>query len=213
MSQKLNYKNANEAFQSYLLFFRNHGGVPFSNTQATFNQSFAITNPASFIISDRERKWNHRYAEREFAWYESGDRSVKDMKKYAPTWDKMHDGDEQVWSNYGWWWDYNNQLDKVIKLLIDDRSTRRAVVVHYNPDYIDSFKHDTPCNLVLNFWIYAGKLNLTVFARSIDLWFGFCNDQYCFYRLMEKVAKILGNVSIGEMHWFITNFHLYNDKL
>ncbi|NDD98173.1 MAG: hypothetical protein EBZ93_11870, partial [Actinobacteria bacterium] len=65
-----------------------------------------------------------------------------------------------------------------------------------------------PCNDVLNFYIKDDKLHLTVFARSIDLWFGFVNDQYTFAKLMEYVsAKV--KYPIGQMHWFITNCHLY----
>ena len=52
------------------------------------------------------------------------------------------------------------------------------------------------------------KLHLTVFARSIDLVFGFCNDQYTFAKLMEHVSKKTG-YAVGEMHWFITNLHIY----
>jgi len=191
---------------------RNGASLPFSNTQAMFNQSFVITAPEEVIIKHHERKWSLAYAQREWEWYESGDRSVSKMKKFAPIWDKMHGGDEKVWSNYGWWWKLNDQFDKMVRLLLEDRSTRRAILVHYDPQLIDSFVHDTPCNVVLNFWIYAGQLQLTIFARSIDLWYGFCNDQFCFSMLMQKVAK-LTDTKVGEMHWFITNFHLYNDKL
>ena len=73
---------------------------------------------------------------------------------------------------------------------------------------MDRYKYDTPCNDVLNFYIKDGKLELTVFARSIDLVFGFCNDQYTFAKLMEYVSEQTG-YPVGAMHWFITNLHIY----
>lgn len=205
------FDTATKAFEYYELMIKAKG-LPFDNTKALFNESFVLTDPVNLNIATKHRKWSLNYANREWDWYKSGDRSIKKIKDYAPIWDKMHDGDELVWSNYGWWWQQNEQLSKIIKLIRDNPRTRRAIVVHYNPWLLDSFTHDTPCNVVLNFWVYCGKLNLTVFARSIDLWYGFCNDQFCFSRLMDQVASAT-ELQLGEMHWFITNFHLYNDRL
>ena len=33
---------------------------------------------------------------------------------------------------------------------------------------------------------------MCVVMRSNDLWFGFCNDQYCFSKLQELVADTTG---------------------
>jgi thymidylate synthase len=96
----------------------------------------------------------------------------------------------------------------MIEELKANAESRRAILVHYGIFELDRYKYDTPCNLVLNFYIKDGSLYLTVFARSIDLWFGFGNDQYCFSKLMEQVAKEL-KTKVGTMHWFITNLHLY----
>lgn len=208
MSEKLIFQSSNDVFTSFKKLIRNTG-EPFSDTKALFNVSFEIIDPTDWIIIDPERKWSSSYAKREWEWYQSGDRSVAEIKKHAPIWDKMHDGNNKVWSNYGWWWKKNGQLARIIWFLRHDPNTRRAVLVHYDPNEMHKFEKDTPCNLVLNFWILNGKLNLTIFARSIDLWYGFCNDQFCFAKLMENVASKT-NTEIGSMHWFITNLHLYN---
>ena len=47
-----------------------------------------------------------------------------------------------------------------------------------------------------------------MFARSIDLVYGWCNDQYTFAKLMEKVSSEL-KIPVGAMHWHITNLHIY----
>jgi thymidylate synthase len=120
----------------------------------------------------------------------------------------MVDGTTEVNSNYGYFWNKNYQLSRVIQELKTNKETRRAIVVHYDINELDRYKHDTPCNDVLNFYIKDDKLHLTVFARSIDLVFGFCNDQYTFAKLMEMVAFQL-DIPVGEMHWMVTNLHIY----
>ena len=120
----------------------------------------------------------------------------------------MIPGTTEVNSNYGYFWNYNQQLKKVINELKLNKETRRAIVVHYLVQDIDRYKYDTPCNDVLDFYIKDDKLHLTVFARSIDLVFGFCNDQYTFAKLLESVSEKTGYPA-GSMHWFITNLHVY----
>jgi len=53
---------------------------------------------------------------------------------------------------------------------------------------------------------------MCVVMRSNDLWYGFCNDQYCFSKLMELVSKRIG-IEIGYYYHFVQNFHLYNKFL
>ena len=120
----------------------------------------------------------------------------------------MVPGTTEVNSNYGYFWNYNDQLKRVIQDLKSNPETRRAIVVHYILHELDRYKYDTPCNDVLNFYVKNNRLHLTVFARSIDLVFGFSNDQYTFAKLMEKVALETG-YEIGQMHWAITNLHVY----
>ena len=58
----------------------------------------------------------------------------------------------------------------------------------------------------------TSKLNMAVVMRSNDLWFGFCNDQYCFANLQMLVAYELG-IECGEYYHYAHNLHLYNNKL
>jgi len=48
--------------------------------------------------------------------------------------------------------------------------------------------------------------------RSNDLWYGFCNDQYCFSMMQQMVADRL-NLPVGTYYHFANNLHLYNNKL
>jgi len=203
------YKNPTEAFELLYNDIMSQG-EDFAGTKAKFNQSFTIDNPLDKVITTPKRKFNQDYADFEWDWYIKGDRDASEISERAKMWKQMMiPGTTKVNSNYGYFWKYNNQLNKVIDELKRNKDTRRAIIVHYILHEIDQYKYDTPCNDVLNFYIKDGKLELTVFARSIDLWFGFCNDQYTFAKLMELVSEKTG-YPVGQMHWFITNLHVYS---
>lgn len=202
------YPTPTSAFEN-LFHYIIDKGEDFANTKAIFNASVTIQNPSDKVITTPRRKFNQDYAEYEWDWYLKGDRDAKEIAARAKMWNQMMiPGTTEVNSNYGYFWNYNNQLNKVIDELKRNKETRRAIVVHYILHEIDRYKYDTPCNDVLNFYIKDDKLHLTVFARSIDLVFGFCNDQYTFAKLMEYVSLKTG-YEIGQMHWFITNLHVY----
>jgi thymidylate synthase len=202
------YKNATEAFESLYSDIMK-SGEDFANTKAVFNASFTLDNVSEKVITTPKRKFKEEYAEYEYNWYKAGNRDATAIAEMAKIWKSMMAPDSvEVVSNYGFFWKKNNQLDRCIEELNRNRETRRAVVLHYDIDELDKYKWDTPCNIALNFTIKNNKLHLTVFARSIDLVFGFCNDQYTFARLMEEIAPKV-NCELGEMHFFITNLHIY----
>jgi thymidylate synthase len=204
----MTYNNPTEAFEFLYQDIMNQG-EDFANTKAIFNASFTILNPLDKVIKTPERKFNQDYAEYEWCWYRNGNRDAKEIAERAKIWKQMMvPGTTEVNSNYGYFWKYNNQLSRVINDLKLNKETRRAIVVHYILHELDRYKYDTPCNDVLNFYVKDDKLHLTVFARSIDLVFGFCNDQYTFAKLMEYVSSKTG-YAVGEMHWFVTNLHIY----
>ena len=203
-----NYDNANQAFKSAYEYINAYGEY-FGGTKAVFNASFTLLDPLDNVITNSVRKFNEDYAKYEWEWYLSGNRDASEISERAKIWKQMFVGDTtEVNSNYGYFWNYNNQLERMIEELRTNPRSRRGIIVHYDINELDRYKYDTPCNNVLNFYVQDDFLELTVFARSIDLWFGFCNDQYCFSNLMKLVADRL-NLKVGKMHFFITNFHIY----
>ena len=202
------YKNATEAFEVLFVDIM-QTNEDFAGTKAIFNEVFTLENPSDKVVTTPQRKFNEDYAEYEWNWYLKGDRDASEIGDRAKIWKQMMvEGTTEVNSNYGYFWNKNYQLSRVVQELRTNKETRRAIVVHYDINELDRYKYDTPCNDVLNFYIKDDKLHLTVFARSIDLVFGFCNDQYTFAKLMEMVAFQL-DIAVGEMPWMITNLHIY----
>ena len=214
---KTRFYNADSAF-SYFLNEIRCNGVEFGDTKALFNVGFTIEHPTDMMILNGERQWNREYADSEWQWYLSGDRNINKLGdiygKIPPIWKRMADKDGNVNSNYGWQWKRNEQLDNVIAMLESNPDTRQAAISIYDAKEINDghYQNDTPCTYAVQFTILNNKLNMAVVMRSNDLWFGFCNDQYCFANLQMLVAYELG-IDCGEYYHYAHNLHLYNYKL
>ena len=213
----LKFKTANDAFHN--LYWRiKADGVNFADTKALFNVGFEIQHPAANAIvnSTVKRNWSIEYAEAEWQWYLSGDRNISRLGKLygkvPAIWKRMADAEGNVNSNYGWQWNRNGQLDKVIGQLQNNPDTRQAAISIYDGKEMQDYSYDTPCTYAVQFTILNNKLNMSVVMRSNDLWYGFCNDQYQFSNLQKLVAHETG-YDVGTYYHFAHNLHLYNDKL
>lgn len=209
---KQEFRTADDAFY-YLYKEIDEKGIDYGNgTKALLNIGFKILEPWNRRINSRN--WSLLYAEREWEWYLSKNRSVEQLKKHAPIWDRMHSGDNIVNSNYGYQWSRNNQLEKTVDQLLKDRYTRQAWITIFDGKEKDEQKFDTPCTLNIGFKIIDQAVCMTVIMRSNDLWYGFCNDQYCFSKLQESVVDHLNSFSQDRFHmgWyyhFAHDMHLY----
>ena len=209
------FRNANEAYE-YLHDRIIQDGVDFAGTKALFNVGFYITDSMDNKIINRERNWKQNYAEAEWQWYLSGNRNISELGKLygkiPEIWKRMADDKGNVNSNYGWQWKRNAQLDMVIETLRQNPETRQAAISIYDGKEITDYAHDTPCTYAVQFTIVHNRLDMCVTMRSNDLWYGFCNDQYCFSMLQGLVAHELG-IETGVYYHFAHNMHLYNDKI
>ena len=209
------FRNANEAYEYVHDQILQHG-VDFAGTKALFNVGFYITDPMDNRIINKERNWKEEYALAEWQWYLSGDRNIAKLGelygKVPEIWKRMADKHGNVNSNYGWQWERTSQLDIVIQTLKDNPKTRQAAISIYDAKEISDYTNDTPCTYAVQFTILHGRLDMCVTMRSNDLWYGFCNDQYCFSELQRLVSTQL-NVEPGTYYHFAHNMHLYNDKI
>jgi thymidylate synthase len=206
--------NANEAFE-YTLKLLKETKIKHDNTHALFNYGFTIKNPLDNKITNKERLWNEIYAKREWNWYLSKNPNVLELAKKAKIWLNHMDSSGNVNSNYGAQINRNNQLDIIIDQIKRKQSNRHAWLTIYDgkekkssPYTNNGYEKDTPCTLNIGFQFYNNKLNMSVLMRSNDIWFGFCNDQYCFSKIHELVCLETG-LDIGEYYHYAANMHLY----
>ena len=209
------FYNANEAFEYFYKRISKHG-IKFADTRALFNIGFTLHKPKFNTIIDSKRKWNKDYAEAEWQWYLSGMPNIKMLgeiyAKIPPIWERMANEEGYVNSNYGYQWERNGQLDYVVDKLKNHKHTRHAAISIYDAKEHDKFAKDTPCTYAVQFTNVENRLNMCVTMRSNDLWYGFCNDQYCFSKLQELVCKETG-LKMGTYFHFAHNLHIYSDKL
>jgi len=215
------FKTANEAFHYLMPYIVEHG-IDFDNTRALFNVGFLIEDPHwCHSITNRngvKRDFNLKYAKAEWQWYLTGLPNVKMLGeiygKVPKIWQRMANEEGYVNSNYGYQWErgdsHTSQLDNVISLLRNNPNTRQAVISIYDGKEHQDYKLDTPCTYAIQFTILNNKLNMCVTMRSNDLWYGFCNDQYCFSMLQQLVADKL-DIPVGTYYHFAHNLHLYNN--
>ncbi len=212
---KNTFETANEAYE----YMHNEiitNGIDFAGTKALFNIGFTIENPTNKVITNKERNWNEEYAAAEWAWYLSGDPRVTTLGKLygkiPAIWKNMADKNGEVNSNYGYQWRRNDQLENVINILEHGFDTRQAAISIYDGKEMNKYEFDTPCTYAIQFTVVQSKLYMSVYMRSNDLWYGFCNDQYQFASLQEMVAERL-NLPVGTYYHHAHNLHLYNDKI
>ena len=215
INMKTRFNNANEAYE-YLLDKLIINGQDFDNTKTLFNLGFNILNPLDNIITNKERAWKKEYAEAEWQWYLSGNKNIDKLGQIygsiPPIWENMTDSERCVNSNYGYQWQRNHQLDYIIGKLKDNPNTRHAAITIYDGKEHNKYRKDTPCTYAVQFTIFKNVLNMSVMMRSNDIWYGFCNDQYCFSMLQKTVADRLC-IDVGSYFHFAHNFHIYNNKL
>lgn len=173
------------------------------------NAITVIEDPTRCIMRNKIRKMPIRYAIGEMLWYLSGKNELKPIQLYTDNWNRMSDDNVHVNSNYGYCIKYKygfDQWEYVRSLLSDAPETRQAVMHIKEPNNTPS--KDVNCTVVLQFLMRQGKLNLTVYMRSNDLWLGFPFDVFQFANMQILMAMELG-VDLGTYTHIAGSLHLY----
>ena len=160
-----------------------------------------------------------RYMVGELLWYLSGKRDLKAIQLYTDAWNRMSDDEATVNSNYGdriqyAFCEYSgstfNQLKMVEELLSKDPNSRQAVIhIKQARNLIAYPTKDVNCTVCLQFFIREGKLYMTTYMRSNDLWMGFPNDVFQFTCIQIYLAMRLG-VKLGSYTHIAGSLHLYD---
>ena len=201
------FTSAQDAFEFYYDSIMENG-YDCNNTKVLHNVGFEIIRPEKNEINTPWRKWSKDYADYEWDWYMSANPNAEEISQRAKIWRNLMDDNGNVNSNYGYQWNRNDQLNKVIELLRKDNTTRRASLSLYDGKEIDLYEKDTICTYAINFYIRDNELSMQVMMRSNDLVYGFCNDQYCFSKLQMYVADKLG-LKLGNYFHYVCNLHIY----
>ena len=211
-NRTINVKTANDAFKYWYEALTTDMNKESSRdgdvVGEIINATTVIEDPTRNICS-HIRNMSMRYAIGEMLWYMSGNNNLKAIQNITNAWNRMSDDGETVNSNYGWCIESKygfNQWQYVYDLLKENPNTRQAVIHIKTAD--DKPSKDVNCTVCLQFFIRDGKLYLTTYMRSNDLWMGFPYDVFQFTNMQVLMAMQLG-VEVGTYTHIAGSLHLY----
>lgn len=178
-----------------------------------FGACLHLTNPLA-RLSRSESKGKIYSALGEFLWYLSGDVKLDFIDYYIPgRFQEESDDQLTVRSGYGDRlrnWHGINQIENVIRVLTESRTSRRAVIQLFDASDIVERYASIPCTCSLQFMVRGERLHLFVTMRSNDAFVGLPHDIFAFTMLQELVARSIG-VPMGEYKHCAGSLHLYED--
>lgn len=182
----------------------------------TIDLSIKIKNPENCLVWTANRGLPITYLAKEYLWYQNGSRDPKDAP--SKIWNQLKNLDDPdkglINSNYGSYiftqLDNKNKnlsvFDATVELFKNDPDTRQGIwqipIMQHRQD------KDTPCTSSAHFILRDGKLNLTIYQRSCDCWFGFANDVTQFILWQMLLANEL-DTELGMYRHVFGSFHVY----
>jgi thymidylate synthase len=107
-------------------------------------------------------------------------------------------------------WHGVDQIAQSLRVLREEKSTRRAVISLFDPDRDFVPSKDVPCNNWMHWLIRDNRLHLNIAIRSNDIIWGFSGiNSFEWSVLQEMMAHWLG-LDVGEATYFASSFHLYD---
>lgn len=181
-------------------------------------------NPCERVIFWPERDASPAYHLYESLWMLAGRNDVAPLVRYAKNAANYSD-DGRIWHGaYGHRWRSGgetralDQLDLIAERLRDSPDDRRAVLQMWNyeldlwskSDNNPSLGKDFPCNVMATFQRDTnGALDLTVFCRSNDLWWGTYGANAVHFSMLLEYMAIWVGCRVGVYRQISVNWHGY----
>jgi len=171
-----------------------------------------IENPKERVMLLPRRNNNIFALVAETMWVVGGRDDLEFLSHYLPRAVDFSD-DGKVWrAAYGPRlrnWHGVDQFKEVVKRIDEDKNTKRAVMVIFDPqsDYVET--KDVPCNNWLHFMARDGKLNLNVAVRANDAVWGFGGINSFEWTLLHEMMSFWTGNEVGTLSWFAGTIHIY----
>ena len=214
----LTAKNVPDALYEMLWYMKTHAVEEDSRNGPvkTYQHPFTLTirNPIQRVLTSSARNANPFFHALEFVWMMAGrndaefvGKLVKRMWDYAEDDGKFHAAYGHRWRRYFG----NDQVKKIIDLIKDDPTTRRAVLAMWDApnDLLSRQYRDHPCNTHAYFRVRDDYLDMTVCNRSNDVIWGMLGANSVHMTMLhETVARFTG-FEQGYYHVMTNNAHIY----
>jgi thymidylate synthase len=182
---------------------------------STFNAKLKI-NVSKYFPVITGRKMFQKTFDTEFEWFMNGETNIQRFRDAGvKIWDAWADENGDLGPVYGHQMhNFNNQnidqMQMLIKNLIEDPDSRRHIISLWNPAQLDEMRLP-PCYLYFQFFVDNGKLNMFVVQRSGDLFLGIPYDIALFTKILLYVSEKV-NLKANWLEVSIVDAHIYNNQ-
>lgn len=164
----------------------------------------------------------------ELLWFIRGGTNVNDLREITygkgsdkkTIWDDNYENQAKALGYdhgymgpiYGYTWrNFNgvDQLARVIQQIKDTPNSRKMIVSAWNASDIDRMSLE-PCHVLFRFSVKGGRLNLTWYQRSCDIFLGEPFNIASYAILLTMVANITG-YSPGILTGLLDDVHIYSN--
>ena len=183
--------------------------------------SYVLENPMRLNIKNKVRAFDTANAEKFFQWIMSGSTDLEGMKqltKRAEMYDREVDGRNPHYGPR-----ILGQIDEVVEELLQDPTSRRAVIMILEPED-QAFLHEKrlrntieyPCTVSLTYFLRRNHLHAHTVMRSNNVTSTICYDNYNFCRLQMTVLGMLNErlgmdtvpYTLGMYYHYMINAHI-----
>ena len=184
-------------------------------SRSVFNASIKIDISNQFPLITG-RKMFQKTFDTEFEWFINGETNIQRFRDAnVKIWDAWADENGDLGPVYGHQMrnfnDQNiDQMQMLIKNLIDDPDSRRHIISLWNPAQLDQMRLP-PCYLYFQFFVDNGKLNMFVVQRSGDLFLGIPYDIALFTKILLYVSEKV-NLKANLLEVQIVDAHIYDNQ-
>ncbi len=161
------------------------------------------------------RGWNPAFALVEAAWVITGSKDVKPLAAFIKSFDRYSDDGQTLQGAYGDRLRHFfgiDQIETAIEEFKGNPSSRRVVLSLYSSRDLGLRSNDIPCNTQVALRQVDGRLEMTVFNRSNDLWLGVPYNWFVFRILQHLIADRL-EIPCGVQRHISSCLHLYENHV
>jgi thymidylate synthase len=186
------------------------------STKEIVNCSLWLEYPEDMFVDFRHRKLDYGYFAALVAWYlRARPGKLDGIDHYNLTqWGRIKEPD--INSNYGVYVFNEGQLGTAIHRLVNDSTSRQAMILFNRPIVNISDTRDHICTTSLQFLIRDNKLITISTMRSNDFWNGLSYDVPFFMLLklivFEHLARFYPTLAVGPFYHNVGSMHVYEES-
>jgi thymidylate synthase len=183
--------------------------------KSIFNASLKA-NVSKYFPVITGRKMFEKTFNTEFEWFMNGETNIQRFRDAGvKIWDAWADENGDLGPVYGHQMrnfnDQNiDQMQMLIKQLINNPDSRRHIISLWNPAQIDQMRLP-PCYLYFQFFVEHDKLNMFVVQRSGDLFLGIPYDMALFTKILLYFSDKVG-LKANWLEVQIVDAHIYDNQ-